>query len=335
MPDKRPVDELSIEELERVLAIRKREARQDRLSRMKNTGRVIESQPQVAPSRVMPPIDQFLGGNPAPAFEEALPAQATSTAYPRRKRGQTSIWRKFMDRSLLLIEVAAVVGLVVIGVVLLSGIQTLQDETAQAQSDAQAAIRAAMPTIEATPTLQLANIVLPGGHTSPLEAGGGQFNFEEIPANLRAQFNDQIFLPPNISRPPVLPETPIRVIISDLNIDEPIVQGVDWDALKSGVGMHLNGATPTDTNANIVLAAHNDIYGQLFRYLDKLEPGMVIQIQTQTRYYEYIITGSDIVDPNDVYVMEPRGYASVTLISCYPYQVNNKRIVVYAEQVNS
>ncbi len=336
MPDKRPVDELSIEELERVLAIRRREVRQDRLSRMKNTGRVIESQPQIAaPSRVMPPLDQLFNGNPAPAFEDALPSHPAAASYPRRKRGQTSIWRKFMDRSLLLIEVAAVVGLVAIGALLLTGVQTLQDETAQAQFDAQAAIRAAMPTIEATPTIQLANIVLPGGHTSPLEVGGGQFNFEEIPANLRSQFNDIVFLPPNISRPPVQAETPIRLIIGDLNIDEPIVQGVDWEAMKLGVGQHINGATPTDKNTNIVLAAHNDIYGQIFRYIDQLEPGMVIQIQTQTRYYEYIITSSEIVDPNDVYVMNPRGYASITLISCYPYQVNNKRIIVYAEQVSS
>jgi sortase A len=37
MRDKRPVDELSIEELERILAIRKREQRQQRLERMRQT----------------------------------------------------------------------------------------------------------------------------------------------------------------------------------------------------------------------------------------------------------------------------------------------------------
>ncbi|MBZ0277470.1 MAG: hypothetical protein K8I60_15095, partial [Anaerolineae bacterium] len=42
MRDKRPVDELSVEELERILAIRKREERQNKLQRMKRAGRVIE-----------------------------------------------------------------------------------------------------------------------------------------------------------------------------------------------------------------------------------------------------------------------------------------------------
>jgi sortase A len=338
MTDKRTVDELSIEELERILAIKKREARQQRLTRMKSSGRVIEAAPRAAAAPRAPSLDEVLypeynvpaTAGSAPVFEDAAPAPARP-----RKPKDTTLWQRFVDRSLLLVEVVAVIGLIGIGAVLLNGISLLQEETAQAQRDAQQAIRASMPTMVPTPTLQLANIVLPGGHTSPLEAGGGQFNFEEIPANLRELLRDQIFLPPQISRPPVLPETPVRVIIPDLNIDEPIVQGVDWEALKLGVGQVLNGATPTDANANIVLAAHNDIYGQLFRYLDQLKPGMVFQIQTQTRFYDYVVTSTDIVNPNDVYVMEPRGYPAVTLISCYPYQVNNKRYIVFAQQVPS
>lgn len=335
MADKRTVDDLTIEELERVLAIRKRDARAQRLDRMKNNGRVIDTAFQAAPTLapVVPSLemmDEVLSGSPRYIESSAIPPERRKT-----KRTQDSIWRRFVDRSLLMVEVVAVLGLFAVGAVLLSGITQLQEESAQVQRDAQLAIRASQPTLAPTPTLQLANIVLPGGHTPPNEVGGGQFNFNEIPANLRAQFNDQIFLPPTISRPAPLPETPLRVIIPDLNIDESIVQGVDWEALKLGVGQLTNGATPTDADANIVLAAHNDIYGQLFRYLDRLEPGMILRIQTQTRLYEYVITGYEVVNPDDVHVMQPRGVRAVTLISCYPYQVNNKRYIVYAEQVTS
>lgn len=328
MRDKRPVDELSIEELERILAIKKREARQSRLDRMRGSGRVIETSPRSAPSS-LPPLEELLK-DPYPTYEEPRPA-ARVPHEPRRKRGEPSAWRRFVDRSLLVIEVAAVVGLVGIGAVLASGIFELQEQTAEAQRSAQEAIRASMPTLAPTPTLNLADFVLPGGHTPPTEPGGGQFNFEEIPANLRAQFRDQIFLPPNISRPAPQPETPVRVIIPDLNIDEPIVQGTDWEALKLGVGQHLNNATPAERGSNIVLAAHNDIYGQIFRHIDQLRPGSIIRIQTQTRMYEYIVTGSEVVRPNEVRVMEPRGYTAVTLISCYPYQVNTQRYIVYAQ----
>jgi sortase A len=331
MPDKRTVDELSIEELEQILAIKKRQVRQDRLTRMKHSGRVMDTSsvrpasPSTSP--MFTPTTTARGG--VPIFEDGI--QSISTA----KRKNNGIWQRFVDRSLLLVEIVAVFGLVGIGVVFVNGIGLLQQETADVQAAAEDAIRASLPTIAPTPTIQLANVVLPGGHTSPLEVNGGQFNFEEIPASLRPLLQDQIFLPPNISRPPALPETPIRLIIPDLNIDQSIVQGVDWEALKLGVGQLTNNALPTDANANIVLAAHNDIYGQIFRYIDQLEVGMVFQIQTQTRYYDYVVTGTDQVQPDDVYVMEPRGYRALTLISCYPYQVNNLRYIVYAEQVSS
>jgi len=48
MRDKRPVDELSIEELEKILAIRKREEREKRLDRMKRAGRVVGSETSTA-----------------------------------------------------------------------------------------------------------------------------------------------------------------------------------------------------------------------------------------------------------------------------------------------
>lgn len=324
MPDKRSVDDLSIEELERVLAIKKRQARQDRLNKMQNSGRVV---PAPTPeSRPAQPIAPQAGVY----FDDELTMPPA-----KRKPNNTEAWRKFLDRMLLLLEGVAVVGLVVVGAVMLLNITTLQEETDKAQREAQELLRAGIPTIAPTPTLNLAQVVLPGGHTPPTAPNGGQFNFEEIPSNLRAQLMNQIFLPPEIARPPVLPETPIRVVIPDLNIDQSIVQGVDWEALKLGVGMLPNNATPVDRDANIVLAAHNDIYGQIFKDLDQLKVGMYFQIHTQTQIYTYVVTGMDIVKPSAVYVMDNRGYAAATLISCYPYQVNTERYIVFAERVDT
>ena len=41
--------------------------------------------------------------------------------------------------------------------------------------------------------------------------------------------------------------------------------------------------------------------------------------------------GEQVVEPTDVWVMAPTNHASTTLISCYPYLVNNKRIVIFAD----
>jgi len=350
MADKRTVDELSIEELERVLAIRKRKARQSQLQRMKQTGRVVTENPTSPPS--IPPQQPIVQtekvsdptGLPARTINMPQDSIKKVASMPQfddehvptvtRDEEDNRIWRKFVDRSLLLVEVMAVVGLFVVGGAMLSSIGILQEETANVQAEVDEIIRASIPTIEPTPQLQLASIVLPGGHTPPTEAGGGQFNFDEIPANLRAQVRDQIFLPPELERPPVTDETPLRIIIPDINVDHVIVQGVDWEAMKQGVGQLQNGVTPTDSDGNVVLAAHNDIYGEIFRHLDELEPGMQIQIQTRSAFHTYVIRDTQIVDPDAVHVMESQGTPMTTLISCYPYQVNNKRIVVFADKLD-
>jgi len=47
------------------------------------------------------------------------------------------------------------------------------------------------------------------------------------------------------------------------------------------------------------------------------------------------VTGLEIVEPTYVSVMDPTARPTITLISCYPYLVDNQRIVVFAELVES
>jgi sortase A len=123
--------------------------------------------------------------------------------------------------------------------------------------------------------------------------------------------------------------------IPKINVQQTIVQGTDWEALKLGVGQLLNGVKPSDEEGNLVLSGHDDIYGEVFRYLDQLEVGDDFTIRTKSKVYTYRITGQEIVDPTDVHVLDARGGATATLISCYPYKVNNKRIVIYAERIGT
>ncbi|MBE0689435.1 MAG: sortase, partial [Anaerolineae bacterium] len=130
-------------------------------------------------------------------------------------------------------------------------------------------------------------------------------------------------------------ETALRIVIPKMDIDEVIVPGVDPGALRLGVGQLVNGIDPGAREGNLVLAAHNDIYGQIFRYLDRLEPGDRFTIYTQIQAHEYVVSSIETVEPNDVWVMENQaGRALATLISCYPYQQNYQRIVVFADRIN-
>jgi sortase A len=352
MRDKRPVDELSVEELERILAIKKREERQQKMKRMRQTGRMVDDSvtppspaaPQSTSPKQHPPQSAIfktanntsegsaqvntLRYDAAPQFEDTPEVEHT----PDRAAGRFA--RRLLNQLLLLVEVAAVIGLVYLGYQMFNSIGKLEEETANAQRMADEQRLASLPTVAPTPMLRLEEVVLPGGHTPPTAPGGAQFNLNEIPAGLLPAVQSQLFQPV-IARPPQTDETPLRLIIPKLELDQTIVQGTDWEALKQGVGQLQNGANPGDEQGNVVFAAHNDIYGELFRHLDQLEPGDQFQIQTRARSYTYIVSGWDLYEPTDVHVMDNRGGATVTLISCYPYQVNNKRIVVFAEQVDT
>ncbi|MFN8563564.1 MAG: sortase [Anaerolineae bacterium] len=346
MRDKRPVDELSVEELERVLAIKRREERMQVMERMQRSGRVIETpdlppveaEPPPAAEAAMPaydPVAAALASLTQPVVHEsAPPAEAAprfdESAERARNKANPVVRRKVMDRLLLVIEVVAVLLIAVIGVNLFQAIGKLDQETAQAQALADEQRRLTIPTIAPTPTIRLENVVLPGGHTY---SENPQFNYDEVPDFLLPRVRSEWVQPP-LNRPAPTSDTATLLIIPKLNLNATIVQGVDWEALKQGVGQVLNGVNPGDDYGNVAFAAHNDIYGQLFRYLDQLQPGDTFQIQTRTTVFTYSVTEQRIVEPNDVDVLLARQGATATLISCYPYQVDNQRIVIFADRIS-
>jgi sortase A len=355
--DKRPVDELSIEELERILAIRKREARQQRMQRMQKTGRVIETVDMAEPAPPPAPQNEPLPPPPPPEHDPVAAALASLTqpvaretpapretnptretapqfdeaAEPSRvpRKVNRRARRRAIDRVLLLVEVIAVVLIAVIGVNLFQAIGKLEQETASAQALADEQRRLTIPTVAPTPMIRLENVVLPGGHTY---SSNPQFNMSEIPEWLQPRVQSE-WVQPILNRPQPTSETALALIIPKLNLNGTIVQGVDWEALKQGVGQVQNGVNPGDDYGNIAFAAHNDIYGKLFEHLDQLAAGDSFQIQTRTNVYTYTIREIRIVEPNQVEVLENRQGATATLISCYPYQVDNQRIVVMADRV--
>ena len=119
-----------------------------------------------------------------------------------------------------------------------------------------------------------------------------------------------------------------------LKLVAPIVQGTEWEQLKKGVGQVIGTANPGE-KGNLVLSAHNDIFGELFRHLDKLQPKDRFTVYSNLRSYTYEISGWEVVEPTQVEVMAPTPNPTATLISCYPYLIDNMRIVVKAELIES
>jgi sortase A len=289
-------EDLTVEELRQLLVEKQRKRRQEHLERFRRTGRVVSLASDYAPSS----LDHLVSSS-AEALSDSPPAASW------RERNKT-----WLDRLLLTVEVLAVFGLVF---VLFNGLEVIRD------LNAQVAESLVLPTL--TPTPLISAVVLPSGHTPPDSPGGTKYNEAEIPEHLRPLVQSLI----EVALPTPGPVQAIRIQIPAIGVDAPIVQGDGWEQLKKGVGQHIGSANPGQ-DGNLVLAAHNDVFGEIFRDLDKLKRGDQIIVHTNQRSYAYTITGTQVVEPTRVEVMAPTENASITLISCYPYLVDNQRIII-------
>jgi sortase A len=297
----KPAEELSVEELRRLLIEKRRAERQARLEHYRRSGRVIVVEPQPSAN----PIENMRS---EPSDENATDEEIDTSPHRRQKR------RPWLDRLLFIIEIAAVLGL---AFVLFNGftlLRTLNKEVASVL---------VLPTL--TPTPLITAVILPSGHTPPNSPGGVQPNDAEIPENLRPLVQALASLPV----PTPGPEQAIRIQIPALGVDAPIVQGDGWDQLKKGVAQHIGTPNP-GSNGNLILSAHNDVFGEIFRDLDKLKTGDQVILFTDQRTFTYVVRQSQIVEPTQTEVMSQTKEAVVTLISCYPYMVDNQRIVITA-----
>lgn len=230
---------------------------------------------------------------------------------PKAKRAR--VW---VERALLAIELAAVVGLAFIIVNGLDLLGQLNNE-----------VSAAGTTNTPSPAPLLGPVVLPSGHTAPSANNAAAPNEAEIPAHLRPLVQAYTAA---LVMPTPGPEQAMRLSIPAIGVSAQVVQGDDWEALKRGVGQHIGSANPGE-NGNLVLSGHNDIYGEVFRHLDRLQAGDEIVVFSAQSSYTYTVTGRLLVAPTFVEVMFPTSNASITLISCYPYMINTQRIIIQGE----
>ena len=297
--------ELSEAELRRMLLERREQDRRRRLAAFEADGSLLPSQVESAEDTSIDPLT----GNRIhedPVLELDAPPRPKSWA----------------DRLLLLVELAAVAGLLF---VLFSGLSALGDLNAEVAAIFEE------PAQVASPTPIISAVVLPSGHTPPTTAGGAQPNEAEIPEHLRPQVQTY---QASLVIPTPGPEQAIGIKIQALDISAPVVQGDGWEELKRGVGQHIGSANPGE-NGNMVLSGHNDVYGEVFRHLDKLEVGDEVIVFTANNSYTYLVTNTLIVEPTAVYLLDPTEDATLTLISCYPYLIDSDRIVVQADLVSN
>lgn len=94
-----------------------------------------------------------------------------------------------------------------------------------------------------------------------------------------------------------------------------VKEGTDNQTLKNYIGMFKGAAMPGQVG-NFSVAAHNNIYTEIFRNLNKVNIGDEVKVTTKTSNYTYKITSKQTVSPTSIEVINNSDKREITLITC-------------------
>lgn len=147
---------------------------------------------------------------------------------------------------------------------------------------------------------------------------------------------------------------PSHIRIPDLDIDAEInqvgyeikeIEGQrvrEWDVASYAAGHHKTSARPGE-GGNIVVTGHNDWEGEVFRTLEYAEHGQIVEIDTEEGTHRYEIQeihmrreiGASLEERLETgRFMADMPEERLTLITCWPYGINDHRVIVVAVPVD-
>lgn len=123
-----------------------------------------------------------------------------------------------------------------------------------------------------------------------------------------------------------------RVDIPRLNVSAAIAEGDDDSTLGNAVGHLPDTPLPWQSAGNAAFAAHRD---GLFRPLRNIRVNDEVKVVTSRGEFLYRVKKTQVVNPEDVWVLAPTKNATLTLITCYPFSFVGhapQRFIVQAER---
>jgi LPXTG-site transpeptidase (sortase) family protein len=124
-----------------------------------------------------------------------------------------------------------------------------------------------------------------------------------------------------------------RLSIPRLHLQTTVREGTGNDILALAVG-HMRGTAMPGQTGNVAVAGHRDT---LFSGLAGIRDGDLIQFETLHGLYEYQVSATEVVSPQDVGVVKAGAYPELTLITCYPFDYIGPapdRFIVKARQIS-
>ncbi|MFF4256326.1 class E sortase [Streptomyces sp. NPDC001663] len=136
--------------------------------------------------------------------------------------------------------------------------------------------------------------------------------------------------------------------IPKLDVVVPIAEGVSNKKVldKGMVGHYSEGklktAMPDAKTGNFALAGHRNTHGEPFRYINRLQKGDEVVVETQDKYYVYKMTSTlPVTSPSNTSVIGPvppqSGFTKpgryITLTTCTPEFTSKYRLIVWGKMV--
>ena len=106
-----------------------------------------------------------------------------------------------------------------------------------------------------------------------------------------------------------------RLEIPTLGVSTIVREGEDARTLQLAIG-HIAGTAMPGAPGNLGLAGHRDTF---FRRLREINPGDEIRLVAVEGTFTYVVDSTQIVDPDDLWVLDPTPDPSLTLVTCYPF----------------
>jgi sortase A len=107
-----------------------------------------------------------------------------------------------------------------------------------------------------------------------------------------------------------------------------VYEGVRETTLDRGPG-HWPGTAMPGELGNVVLAGHRASHSRPFLRIDRLAPGDEVIFTVAGATYTYAVTGTEIVGPEAVWIVDQTREHTATLFACHPIGSTAQRIVVH------
>jgi sortase A len=141
-------------------------------------------------------------------------------------------------------------------------------------------------------------------------------------------------------RPPDDPyaDVPVRRIgsisIPKIGLEHDVYEGIWLTVLDVGPG-HWPGSALPGERGNTVFPGHRVTHSHPFLDIDQLAPGDEVTFRMAHGTFTYAVTGTQIVVPTDMWVVDQTEEKTMTLIACHPKHSARQRIVVKGNLVRS